>query len=111
MCELKEVVSNKAVKNHLHEREKSVENRIKAYLRTVDGLFYWKEHGGMYSTCGIPDIIICYKGKFIALEVKNDVGRPTKLQLIQIDRIKRCGGVATIVRSVDDAKAVIESIS
>ena len=47
---------------------------------------------------GIPDIIICLKGKFIAVELKNEDGKPSALQLYNIDKIKQSGGRAFILR-------------
>ena len=49
-------------------KEKDLIKNIGKYLKTVPGLFFWKEHGGMYGTAGIPDIIVCYKGRFIAFK-------------------------------------------
>ena len=46
--------------------------KIKKYLTTVPDCFFWKEHGGMYGTAGIPDIIACIKGHFFGFEVKTD---------------------------------------
>ncbi len=89
--------------------EKQIENKIKNYLKTVSGLFYWKEHGGMYGTAGIPDLIICYRGRFIALEVKNERGKLTPLQSATLEKIKRCGGIAKAVKSVEDVKEIIEN--
>lgn len=90
-------------------KEKTIENKIKAYLKTIDGLYFFKEHGGLYGTAGVPDIICCYKGKFIALEVKTDDGKTTALQDATIKRIRKAGGIAEIVRSVDEVKRIIES--
>lgn len=91
-------------------KESDIVAAIKRYLKTVEGCFFWKEHGGMYGTAGIPDLILCYKGRFIGLEVKTDDGKPTKLQEATIRKIKACGGIAAVVRSVAEVKAVIESI-
>ena len=40
-------------------KETDIVKAIMKYLRTVPGCFCWKEHGGMYGTAGIPDIIAC----------------------------------------------------
>ena len=88
-------------------KEKAIEKRIKEYLKTIDGLFYWKVFSGMYCTAGIPDIVICYKGQFIALEVKAPDGKPTALQVATIKRIRKAGGVAEVVRSVEEVREVI----
>ena len=90
-------------------KEKSIENKIKAYLKTIDSLFFFKEHGGLYGTAGVPDIICCYKGLFIAFEVKTNDGKTTALQDATIKRIRKAGGIAEIVRSVDEVKRIIES--
>ena len=47
---------------------------------------------------GIPDLIICLKGKFIAIELKNEEGKPSELQLYNIDKIKQSGGQAFVLR-------------
>lgn len=61
----------------------------------------------MYGTAGIPDIIACIDGRFYGFEVKTDEGTPTKLQLATIRKINAAGGIAQVVRSVEDVKAVI----
>lgn len=88
-------------------KEKAIEKKIKEYLKTIDGLFFWKVFSGMYCTAGIPDIICCYKGRFIAFEVKAPDGKPTALQEATIKRIRKAGGVAEVVRSVEEAKEII----
>lgn len=93
------------------QKEKVIENKIKEYLKTIKGLFYWKEHGGMYTTAGIPDLIVCYKGRFIAFEVKSELGRPTVLQNVAIRKINEAGGIAKIVRSVEEVKDIIKEVS
>ena len=88
-------------------KETDIVRAILKYLKTVPGCFAWKEHGGMYGTAGIPDIISCLDGRFLAFEVKTESGKPTKLQEATIRKIISAGGTALIVRSVDEVKAVI----
>ena len=87
--------------------EKEIVSKILRYLKTVPKCFAWKEHGGLYGTAGIPDIIACIDGKFYAFEVKIPVGKTTKLQEATIRKILACGGTASVVRSVDEVRAVI----
>ena len=49
-------------------------------------------------------------GRFLALEVKTPKGRPTELQVQFIDLVVRMGGVGAIVRSPDEAAAVVEKM-
>ena len=89
--------------------ERDIVAAIKKYLASLgEGVFFWKEHGGPYGTSGVPDIIICYKGRFIGMECKLPGGRLTELQKRSIDKINRAGGIARRVESVADAMAVIQ---
>ena len=91
-------------------RESQLILNIRKYLATIPGCFYWKAHGGQYGTAGIPDIIVCHKGKFIALEAKVGRNQPTRLQAATIELIRRAGGVAAVVRSVDEVKEIMQAI-
>lgn len=91
-------------------KEKEVVDSIKNYLQTIPNIFYWKEHGGQFGTAGIPDIIVCYKGRFIALEVKRPGGKPTLLQKITLNKIEKAKGIAKIVTSVEQVKQIIENL-
>lgn len=88
--------------------ERDIVAAIKRYLASLGSdVFFWKEHGGPYGTSGVPDIICCYKGRFLGLEAKLPGGKLTELQKRALDKINRAGGIARHVESVDDARAVI----
>lgn len=91
-------------------KETDIVRGIMKFLKSVPGCFAWKEHGGMYGTAGIPDIICCFNGKFIAFEVKTEKGKPTALQEATIKKILGCGGMAVVVRSVSEVRAIIVSL-
>ena len=88
--------------------EADIVKAILKYLKTVPHCFAWKEHGGMYGTAGIPDIIACVNGHFFGFEVKTETGKPTKLQEATIRKILVAGGTALVVRSVAEVQSVIE---
>ena len=91
--------------------EKDIVAAIQRYLATLgEDVFFWKEHGGALGTSGIPDIICCYRGRFLGLEAKLPGGRLTALQKRALEKINRAGGVACRVESVEDAKRVIERV-
>lgn len=52
---------------------------------------------------GTADIIGCYDGRFFALEVKAPGGKLTARQAAFLEEIREMGGIAAVVRSVDDA--------
>ena len=91
--------------------ERDIVAAIRKYLLSLGAnVFFWKEHGGPYSTSGIPDMICCYKGRFVGMECKLPGGRLTELQKRAIDRINCAGGIARRVESVEEAKAIIRQI-
>ena len=78
-------------------KESDIVKSIMKYLKTVPGCFCWKEHGGMYGTAGIPDIIACINGHFFAFEV----------QEATIRKILAAGGTALVVHSVDEVRIAV----
>ena len=91
-------------------KEADLISAIKKYLATVPETFCWKEHGGQYGTAGIPDIIVCHRGRFIGLEAKVGRNKPTRLQTVTIEQIRKAGGVATVVRNIEDVKYVLSQL-
>jgi hypothetical protein len=91
-------------------REKDITNAILKYLKTVPTCFCWKQHGGQYGTAGLPDIICCINGRFIAFEVKTASGKLTKLQESTIAKIKAAKGEAFKVTSVEEVRKILENL-
>lgn len=89
-------------------KENDIVKAILKYLKTVPHCFAWKEHGGMYGIAGIPDIIACISGRFIAFEVKTEIGKTTALQDATIRKINAAGGTAVVVRSVAEVRNIVE---
>lgn len=82
-------------------KEKQITHAIRGLLRSL-GIFHWKEHGGLGSAPGVPDIVGCYQGRMLAIEVKTDRGRVSEHQQRFIDNINAAGGLAIVARSIDD---------
>ena len=78
-------------------QEKQFENRIKKFLKEQGCYFikYWG--GGQFTKSGIPDLLICCNGYFVAVEVKAENGKPSDLQLWNIEEIKKAGGIAMVL--------------
>jgi Holliday junction resolvase len=76
--------------------EKQFENKIKRYLKERN-CYCVKYHGNRFSTSGTPDLICAINGYFVAIEVKADNGKPSELQLVKIDDIRKAGGFAYVV--------------
>lgn len=77
--------------------EKNFENKIKAFLKDSGCYFikYWG--GGEFTKAGVPDLLICCNGHFVALEVKAPNGKPSELQLYNLRKIEESGGYAILL--------------
>lgn len=77
--------------------EKNFENKVKEYLEE-SGAWHIKYWGGAkYTKSGIPDILVCLNGCFLAIETKAPTGKPTPLQLHSIKKIREAGGIAIVL--------------
>lgn len=81
--------------------EKQFENEIKKFLESLSNTWFFKYWSGPYSKVGIPDIIACVNGRFVAIEVKASNGRASALQERNIKAIRACGGLGYILYPKD----------
>lgn len=81
--------------------EKNLENVVKAFLK-ARGCWYVKYWGGGgYTRKGVPDLLACCNGVFVAVELKATRGRPSALQLRELHRIRESGGIAVLLYPKD----------
>lgn len=94
-------------------QEKTFENKIKKYLESNDAWFikYWA--GAQYTKSGIPDILACVNGHFVGIEVKAQDGKPSDLQLLNVQKINDAGGFAFVLypSRFDDFKRFIDDLN
>jgi len=76
--------------------EAKVKNKIKKVLKEK-GIYYAMPATGGYGMSGVPDFLVCYKGKFYGIECKANGGKPTALQMDNLDRIEASGGYALVI--------------
>ena len=74
-------------------------------LKRYKAVYFMPVSNGM-GRAGISDIIVCYKGRYAAIETKSAKGKPTALQLIFLKEITEAGGKAFIVRDEETLEAV-----
>lgn len=76
--------------------EKNFENSIKRFLESR-GCWYVKYFANRMTKAGVPDLLTCCNGYFVAIEVKASNGRPSPLQLWNRDKIREAGGISIIL--------------
>lgn len=88
--------------------EGKVKKAVKEYLRSIGAWYYMPVSNGM-GRVGCPDILVCYKGLFMAFETKapGKIRNVTPNQRREIDEITSANGLALVVDSVEQVKEAI----
>lgn len=91
--------------------EKKVKDAVVKILQEY-GAYYFSPVTGGFGKSGVPDIIVCYRGRFIGIECKAGTNRPTALQERELSLIQQAMGYPLVVNetSVDQVKVVLERI-
>jgi len=91
----------------IKQLESKIQRQIIEYLDTVPCYFFKVLTANVR---GVPDIIACWKGRFIGLEVKSTLNKTTAIQRYNLSSIEAAGGKAAVVRSVDDVKRILDKV-
>lgn len=79
---------------------KTPEGRVKDAVRkilTEFGIYHFMPPGMGFGRAGIPDIIGCFRGQFIAIECKAGKGKTTALQDRELSAIRMAGGYTWVI--------------
>jgi len=57
---------------------------------------------------GIPDILCCAAGRFVGIELKGEDDKASKIQIANIERIRKAKGLAAVVESIDEFFALMQ---
>lgn len=73
--------------------------------------FFPATHG--YGRSGVPDIVCCINGKFVAIECKSGKNEPTELQKREITLIQKAKGIAAVIResNVELVEQIIKELT
>ena len=94
-------------KRYIMRSEQQIQKEIITYLKSI-GAYTFKTISS--NRGGIPDVIACIDGKFIALEIKRPGREATPLQKLEIQKIINAGGVAVVVSSIYEVKTILKRI-
>ena len=76
--------------------EKKVKAKVVEVLKAHGVYYFFPATFGM-GRGGVPDIVCCYRGKFLAIECKAGAGKTTALQERELAAIKAAGGTQLVV--------------
>lgn len=80
------------------------EVKVKKQIRKIldeAGAYYAMPIGTGYGNSGVPDFLICHRGRFIAVEAKAGSNKPTALQEAHMARIRKEGGSALVINETN----------
>jgi Holliday junction resolvase len=76
------------------------EGKVKAQVKRLldtHGVYHFSPNMAGYGRSGVPDIIGCHDGYFLAIECKAGTNKPTALQIRELERIATAGGYAFVI--------------
>jgi len=82
--------------------EGRVKNTLKKVLDEM-GIYHFSPFMAGMGRAGVPDIIACYEGKFVAFECKAGKNQPTALQEREMNDIRRAKGLAYVINEANMA--------
>jgi len=91
--------------------EKKVKDRVVTLLKKW-GVYYFFPATGGYGRSGVPDIVCCYRGVFVAIECKAGTNKPTPLQEAEMGKIRQAQGFVLVVNedNIDDVTTLLRDI-
>jgi hypothetical protein len=93
----------------VYTEEAKLTAKVKDYLDLFKPeLHYWKASDRFKP--GISDIILCFNGKFGAIELKDDTNTPTMHQLLFIQNIIMAGGNGAVCRTLRDVENFLKTL-
>jgi|TARA_R110000868_G_scaffold96840_13_gene266285 Holliday junction resolvase len=92
----------------LRTPEGKVKDKVVKILKQY-GVYYFFPVTGGFGMSGIPDIICCHNGRFIAIECKAGKNKTTALQDAHLARIRAAGGVAVVINE-ENVNGLAETI-
>jgi Holliday junction resolvase len=76
--------------------ESKVKAKVVKLLKQYGAYYFFPATHG-FGRSGVPDVVCCVKGRFLAIECKAGANKPTPLQEREINAIRTARGIAMVV--------------
>jgi hypothetical protein len=80
--------------------ESKVKAAVVKLLKANDAYYFFPATGG-FGRSGVPDIVCCLRGKFVGIECKAGTNKPTELQLRELHKINKAGGLTYVINETN----------
>lgn len=88
--------------------EAYLKKAVREFLKSKNAKFFMPVPVGFSE--GAVDFLVCYKGKFIAIETKVKTNKPTALQMDWLVSTVKAGGSAVVAYDLSEVENVIRSV-
>ncbi len=92
------------------ELEAAFQKDCKILIERMGG-YVIKVHVSAFQSQGEPDLVCCYKGLFVAFELKIDGNKPSPLQNERMEDIRKAGGIAKPIYNINEIEETLYEIS
>lgn len=92
-------------------RRESVVQGLSIRLIRRAGWYAEKIHIDEMQSRGLPDVVACMAGLYYGIEFKQSGKDPTDMQRFHINEIRKAGGRAGVIDTVEKMGAVLKAIS
>jgi Holliday junction resolvase len=72
-----------------------------------NGAYYFFPATGGYGRSGVPDVVCCYRGVFVAIECKAGSNKPTPLQEAEMQKIRQAQGFVLVVNETNITEVAV----
>lgn len=80
--------------------EKKVKDAVTKILKAYNAYYFYPATGG-FGRSGVPDIVVCFNGRFIGIECKAGNNTTTALQDRELDKIDAAGGLTLVINETN----------
>ena len=89
--------------------EKKVKDKLRKQLDEM-GIYHFMPPANGFGRAGIPDVVGCYAGRFVAFECKAGKGKTTALQDRELEKIRKAKGLAFVINeeNVEQIKELLQ---
>lgn len=105
----------------MNNLERDIQDRVRLILGADRACVFWRNNVGLAKTergakvrfglfPGSADLVGLFRGRFVAVELKTPVGRQSKEQRQWQGVVEDHGGIYVLVRSEDDARALLADL-
>jgi hypothetical protein len=87
--------------------EAKLQGKVIRYLKAFPPEDVWFFKAADKHTAGVPDLVLCVRGRFVGIELKVDGNTTSDLQELTLEKIDKAGGQVYVAYSIKDVKQIM----